>query len=140
MKTSATAGPTMIYGGCLPPMPGMSCIRTVRAMVRRYRGRVAAWIVCNEVTDQEGDHGLRTDVPWYNTIGRHYVGTSAARVGATEGTATTTLVTGATTIVPRSGQGPQDIPGWRPVARSLVQQPTCVDLESRVTGHARPKE
>ncbi len=46
---------------------------TVRAMVRRYRGRVAAWIVCNEVTDPEGHHGLRTDVPWYNTIGPGYV-------------------------------------------------------------------
>ena len=46
---------------------------TVRAIVRRYRGRVAAWIVCNEVTDPEGDHGLRTDVPWYNTIGPGYV-------------------------------------------------------------------
>ena len=46
---------------------------TVRAMVRRYRGRVVAWIVCNEVTDPEGRHGLRTDVPWYNTIGPHYV-------------------------------------------------------------------
>jgi endo-1,4-beta-xylanase len=46
---------------------------TVRAMVHRYRGRVAAWIVCNEVTDPEGDHGLRTDVPWYNTIGPDYI-------------------------------------------------------------------
>ncbi|WP_195909060.1 endo-1,4-beta-xylanase [Microlunatus sp. Gsoil 973] len=46
---------------------------TVEAMVHRYRGRVAAWIVCNEVTDPEGDHGLRTDVPWYNTIGPSYV-------------------------------------------------------------------
>ena len=46
---------------------------TVRAMVRRYRGRVVAWIVCNEVTDPEGKNGLRTDVPWYNTIGPYYV-------------------------------------------------------------------
>jgi len=46
---------------------------TVRAMVRRYRGRVVAWIVCNEVTDPEGKRGLRTDVPWYNTIGPGYV-------------------------------------------------------------------
>jgi endo-1,4-beta-xylanase len=46
---------------------------TVRAMVRRYRGRVVSWIVCNEVTDPEGKHGLRTDVPWYNTIGPGYV-------------------------------------------------------------------
>jgi endo-1,4-beta-xylanase len=46
---------------------------TVRAMVRRYRGRVVAWIVCNEVTDPAGKRGLRTDVPWYNTIGPGYV-------------------------------------------------------------------
>jgi endo-1,4-beta-xylanase len=46
---------------------------TVRAMVRRYRGKVQAWIVCNEVTDPAGKHGLRTDVPWYNTIGPGYV-------------------------------------------------------------------
>jgi endo-1,4-beta-xylanase len=46
---------------------------TVRAMVRRYRGRVAAWIVCNEVTDPAGRNGLRTDVPWYHTIGPGYV-------------------------------------------------------------------
>lgn len=46
---------------------------TVRAMVRRYRGRVQTWIVCNEVTDPEGKRGLRTDVPWYNTIGPGYV-------------------------------------------------------------------
>jgi endo-1,4-beta-xylanase len=46
---------------------------TVRAMVRRYRGRVVAWIVCNEVTDPAGRHGLRTDVPWYHTIGPGYV-------------------------------------------------------------------
>jgi endo-1,4-beta-xylanase len=46
---------------------------TVRAMVRRYRGRVVAWIVCNEVTSPEGKNGLRTDVPWYNTIGPWYV-------------------------------------------------------------------
>jgi endo-1,4-beta-xylanase len=46
---------------------------TVRAMVRRYRGKVQTWIVCNEVTDPAGKHGLRTDVPWYNTIGPGYV-------------------------------------------------------------------
>ena len=46
---------------------------TVRAMVRRYRGKVAAWIVCNEVTSPYGKNGLRTDVPWYQTIGPGYV-------------------------------------------------------------------
>jgi endo-1,4-beta-xylanase len=46
---------------------------TVRAEVRHYRGRVDAWIVANEVTSPEGVHGLRTDVPWYATIGPSYV-------------------------------------------------------------------
>jgi endo-1,4-beta-xylanase len=41
--------------------------------VRRYRGRVDAWIVANEVTSPEGVRGLRTDVPWYATIGPSYV-------------------------------------------------------------------
>jgi len=49
---------------------------TVRAMVRRYRGRVQTWIVCNEVTAPEGVNGLRTDVPWYKTIGPGYVAES----------------------------------------------------------------
>ena len=34
-----------------------------RAWFSRYRGRMAGWIVANEVTDPEGEHGLRTDVP-----------------------------------------------------------------------------
>jgi endo-1,4-beta-xylanase len=50
---------------------------TARAMVRRYRGRVAGWIVANEVTSPIGDDadelGFRTNVPWYQTIGRDYV-------------------------------------------------------------------
>jgi endo-1,4-beta-xylanase len=43
---------------------------TVRDTVRRYRGRVAAWSVANEVLDGTG---LRHDVPWYMTIGPTYV-------------------------------------------------------------------
>ena len=46
-------------------------------MVRRYRGRAAGWIVANEVTSPIGDDadelGFRTNVPWYETIGREYV-------------------------------------------------------------------
>lgn len=46
----------------------------VRREVKHYRGRTNAWIVANEVTDPEGDDlGFRTNVPWYNTIGRSYV-------------------------------------------------------------------
>jgi endo-1,4-beta-xylanase len=51
---------------------------TARALVRRYRGRTAAWIVANEVTspihDDADELGFRTNVPWYATIGREYVG------------------------------------------------------------------
>jgi endo-1,4-beta-xylanase len=50
---------------------------TITAMVSRYAGRIPAWVCCNEVvgtstTEGDGD-GLRTDVPWYNTIGPDYV-------------------------------------------------------------------
>jgi endo-1,4-beta-xylanase len=45
----------------------------VHAEVKHYKGRTNAWIVANEVTDPEGDHGFRTNVPWYNTIGRSYI-------------------------------------------------------------------
>jgi endo-1,4-beta-xylanase len=42
-------------------------------VVRRYRGRVAGWIVVNEAIDAHTEDGLRTDVPWYATIGPSYV-------------------------------------------------------------------
>jgi endo-1,4-beta-xylanase len=47
----------------------------IRREVSHYKGRMNGWIVANEVTDpNEGDkHGLRTNVPWYNTIGPGYV-------------------------------------------------------------------
>jgi endo-1,4-beta-xylanase len=48
---------------------------TVDAVVDRYRGRVAAWIVANEVVDGSG---MRTDVPWMETIGASYVPESFA--------------------------------------------------------------
>ena len=44
-----------------------------KALVKRYRGRTAGWIVANEVTDPEGENGLRTEVPWFQTIGSGYV-------------------------------------------------------------------
>ncbi|NED99435.1 endo-1,4-beta-xylanase [Phytoactinopolyspora halotolerans] len=48
---------------------------TIQAMVSRYQGRIKTWLVANEVTDpQDGDaNGLRTNVPWYATIGPSYV-------------------------------------------------------------------
>ena len=49
---------------------------TVRQTVGHYRGRVAAWSVVNEAVGTEGVRGLRTDVPWYETIGPSYVAES----------------------------------------------------------------
>jgi endo-1,4-beta-xylanase len=46
---------------------------TVEQVVSRYRGRVAGWIVVNEAIDAHEADGLRTDVPWYETIGPSYV-------------------------------------------------------------------
>ena len=46
---------------------------SVRSLVDRYRGRVEAWSVVNEAVSPEGIDGLRTDVPWYQTIGPSYV-------------------------------------------------------------------
>jgi endo-1,4-beta-xylanase len=46
---------------------------TLRATVERYKGRVAAWIVVNEGIDPEGKRGMRTEYPWYQTIGRSYM-------------------------------------------------------------------
>jgi endo-1,4-beta-xylanase len=46
---------------------------TIDRVVGRYRGRVAGWIVANEVLD---GYGLRVDVPWYATIGPSYVSES----------------------------------------------------------------
>ncbi|MBA2273567.1 MAG: endo-1,4-beta-xylanase [Actinobacteria bacterium] len=49
---------------------------TVERTVKRYRGRVDAWSVVNEAIGTEGVRGLRTDVPWYETIGPSYVAES----------------------------------------------------------------
>jgi endo-1,4-beta-xylanase len=49
---------------------------TVRAVVRRYRGRVVAWSCVNEAVDAAEADGLRKDVPWYQTIGPEYVAES----------------------------------------------------------------
>jgi endo-1,4-beta-xylanase len=49
---------------------------TMRAVMHRYRGRAAAWVVVNEAIvngADDNDHGLRKDVPWYATIGPEYV-------------------------------------------------------------------
>jgi endo-1,4-beta-xylanase len=43
---------------------------TIRAEVSRYRGRIKAWVAANEVTDEGG---IRTNVPWFETIGPEYI-------------------------------------------------------------------
>jgi endo-1,4-beta-xylanase len=49
---------------------------TLREVMQRYSGRTAVWAVVNEAivngTDK-GRGGLRTDVPWFRTIGPGYV-------------------------------------------------------------------
>jgi endo-1,4-beta-xylanase len=49
---------------------------TLRRVMHRYRGRTAVWVVVNEAIvngKDRGHFGLRTDVPWFNTIGSGYV-------------------------------------------------------------------
>ena len=43
---------------------------TLDRVVHRYRGRVVAWSTVNEAIDTSG---LRSDVPWFQTIGPGYV-------------------------------------------------------------------
>jgi endo-1,4-beta-xylanase len=47
---------------------------TLEATVSRYAGRMAGWIVVNEIVanGNEGERGMRTDYPWYQTIGRSF--------------------------------------------------------------------
>ena len=47
---------------------------TLERTVARYRGRVDMWSVVNEAIGVDGIDGLRTDVPWYSSIGPSYVG------------------------------------------------------------------
>ncbi|MGZ4137418.1 MAG: endo-1,4-beta-xylanase [Actinomycetota bacterium] len=42
----------------------------VRREVNRYKGRMAGWIVANEVVDWQG---MRTDTPWADALGPGYV-------------------------------------------------------------------
>jgi endo-1,4-beta-xylanase len=57
---------------------------TIDAVVRRYRGKVAAWSVVNEAIDT---NGVRTDVPWYSTIGPSYIADAFTTAQAADPTA-----------------------------------------------------
>lgn len=48
-------------------------IDTIDAVVGRYRGRVAGWIVVNEVIDAHEADGIRRDYPWYETYGPSFI-------------------------------------------------------------------
>lgn len=64
---------------------------TLEQTVARYRGRVAGWIVVNEAIDGWDHIGLRTDVPWYDTIGPSYVAEAFHLARATDPDATLVL-------------------------------------------------
>ena len=57
---------------------------TIDAVVSRYRGKVAAWSVVNEAIDT---NGVRTNVPWYSTIGPDYIADAFTRAQAADPTA-----------------------------------------------------
>jgi endo-1,4-beta-xylanase len=61
---------------------------TVDALVQRYRGQIAIWSVANEVLD---GNGLRTDVPWYLSLGPSYVADAFRRVHHSDPEATLLL-------------------------------------------------
>jgi endo-1,4-beta-xylanase len=61
---------------------------TVDALVKRYRGEIAIWSVANEVLD---GNGLRTDVPWYLSLGPSYVADAFHRVHESDPGATLLL-------------------------------------------------
>jgi endo-1,4-beta-xylanase len=63
----------------------------VDTVVKRYKGRVAGWIVVNEAIDPEGKHGFRTEYPWYQTIGPSYMGESFRIARAADPDATLVL-------------------------------------------------
>lgn len=64
---------------------------TVEAVVDRYHGRVAGWIVVNEVIDAHEADGLRRDNPWYETIGPSFIAESFQIAHAADPDATLVL-------------------------------------------------
>jgi endo-1,4-beta-xylanase len=81
---------------------------TLRETVRRYRGRVAAWLVCTEVTDPEGRRGVRTNVPWYQTIGPEYISEAFAIAREEDDEATLVLNETGFETVNEYGDSPYD--------------------------------
>jgi endo-1,4-beta-xylanase len=73
MKASVRAGRTTIYGESASIGRVISSSAQSTASCGAIRGGSAAWIVVNEALDGSG---LRTDVPWYETIGPDYVAES----------------------------------------------------------------
>ena len=55
---------------------------TLDQLVSRYRGRIHAWSVVNEAIGTDSADGLRTDVPWYASLGPTYVAEAFRRARA----------------------------------------------------------
>jgi endo-1,4-beta-xylanase len=66
-------------------------LEVINRVMRRYRGQVAGWIVVNEAIDAHTEDGLRTDVPWYQTIGPSYVAEAFRAARAADPKATLVL-------------------------------------------------
>lgn len=49
---------------------------TIDAAVARYRGKMAGWVVVNEIIDAHEDDGIRRDYPWYETLGPSFIAES----------------------------------------------------------------
>jgi endo-1,4-beta-xylanase len=64
---------------------------TLEQQVTRYKGRVAGWIVVNEVVDAHEADGLRTDYPWTQTIGKSVVADAFTATAAIDPDATLVL-------------------------------------------------
>jgi endo-1,4-beta-xylanase len=64
---------------------------TLEAVVDRYRGRVAGWVVVNEVIDAHEGDGIRRDYPWYETIGPSFIAEAFERAHAIDPDATLVL-------------------------------------------------
>jgi endo-1,4-beta-xylanase len=48
-------------------------LEVIEQQLTRYQGQVAGWVVANEVIDAHEGEGLRTDFPWYQSIGPSFV-------------------------------------------------------------------
>jgi len=82
---------------------------TLEQTVSHYKGQIAAWSVVNEAIGTDpAVRGLRTDVPWYNTIGREYVADAFRLAHRTDPNALMVLNEFGFETVNQYGDRPQD--------------------------------